>query len=100
MNSLDARTPEKRRLDFVEIHGLLILEAIRDCRNTQEKRVKEYVDLAEKSTTKDLKQVYLDLISEEMRKLNRYTQLRTEFEDFWAKPTTSAKQKTTTKKDE
>jgi reverse gyrase len=47
MNALDPRTPEKRRLDFVEIHGLLILEAIRDCRNTQEKRVKEYVDLAE-----------------------------------------------------
>lgn len=87
MNALDTRTPEKRRLDFVEMNGLLILEAIRDCRNFQEKRVKEYVDLAEKSTTKDLKQVYLDLISEEMRKLNRYTKLRSDFEEFWAKPT-------------
>jgi rubrerythrin len=98
MNALDPRTPEKRRLDFVEIHGLLILEAIRDCRNTQEKRVKEYVDLAENSTTKDLKQVYLDLISEEMRKLNRYTKLRNDFEEFWAKPTTLANQNTKTKK--
>ncbi len=90
MNALDTRTPEKRRLDFVEMHGLLILEAIRDCRNFQEKRVKEYVDLAEKSTTKDLKQVYLDLISEEMRKLNRYTKLRSDFEEFWAKPTVAS----------
>ena len=87
MNVLDPRTIEKGRLDFVDIHGLLILESIRECRNFQEKRVKEYVELAEKSTTKDLKQVYLDLISEEMRKLNRYTKLRTDFEAFWAKPT-------------
>lgn len=86
MNVLDPRSLEKRRLDFVDIHGLLILESIRECRNFQEKRVKEYVDLAEKSTTTDLKQVYLDLISEEMRKLNRYTKLRTDFEAFWAKP--------------
>jgi rubrerythrin len=86
MNVLDTRTHEKRRLDFVDIHGLLILESIRECRNFQEKRVKEYVELAEKSTTKDLKQVYLDLISEEMRKLNRYNKLRTDFEAFWAKP--------------
>jgi rubrerythrin len=100
MNALDTRTPEKRRLDFVEVHGLLILEAIRDCRTTQEKRVKEYVDLAEKSTTKDLKQVYLDLISEEMRKLNRYTKLRNDFEEFWAKPSTLAHQTTTKKKAE
>ena len=75
MNVLDPRSLEKRRLDFVDIHGFLILESIRECRNFQEKRVKEYVDLAEKSTTTDLKQVYLDLISEEMRKLNRYTKL-------------------------
>lgn len=88
MNVLDPRTLEKRRLDFVDMHGLLILETIRECRNLQEKRVKEYVDLAEKSTTKDLRQVYLDLIAEEMRKLNRYTKLRTEFETFWAKPST------------
>jgi len=88
MNVLDPRTLEKRRLDFVDIHGLQILEAIRECRNFQEKRVKEYVDLAEKSTTKDLQQVYLDLISEEMRKLNRYTKLRSDFEAFWAKPST------------
>lgn len=86
MNVLDPRTLEKRRLDFVEIHGLQILETIRECRNFQENRLKEYVDLAEKSTTKDLKQVYLDLISEEMRKLNRITKLRTDFEAFWSKP--------------
>lgn len=86
MNVLDPRTLEKRRLDFVEIHGLQILETIRECRNFQENRLKEYVDLAEKSTTKDLKQVYLDLISEEMRKLNRFNKLRTDFEAFWSKP--------------
>jgi cephalosporin-C deacetylase-like acetyl esterase len=42
--------------------------------------------------------VYLDLISEEMRKLNRYTKLINDFEEFWAKPTTLANQNTKTKK--